>query len=216
MGSPKVKMKPGLVIKHGSTGSVRSQLALQLGDEDISKKPGLKEVLRTANGNSPLNQGQATLNPSSPMLTVRKQDLLVNSKSPQNVSWASLFKANAFDVQSFSSFELQSSIKSSSSNFVEFNESELQDLRQPWFSSLIDRFLRRSPPHFQVSDWAMTIWSMYNLANIIDLENVFFLFHFSSEEDTIKVLTNGPWAFRGDLINLRPWKLDFKALTEEI
>ncbi|WOK97932.1 hypothetical protein Cni_G06640 [Canna indica] len=67
-----------------------------------------------------------------------------------------------------------------------------------------------------VRDWAMTIWSMYNIYNVIDLENEFFLFRFSSEDDAIKVLTNGLWAFRGDLINLRPWKPDFKALTEEI
>ncbi|WOK97582.1 hypothetical protein Cni_G06290 [Canna indica] len=234
MGSPKVKIKPDLVIKRGfagknastlsflspnlstPTGSVLNQRALQLGDENILAKPGVKVTLGSANGKSPLVQGQAMLNPKSPVLIDQKQLLLVNSKPSQNVSWASLFKANKSDVKSFSSFELLSSIKSSSSDFVEFNESELQDLRQPWFSSLIGRFVRRSLPHFHVHDWAMAIWSMFNLANVIDMQNGFFLFHFFSEEDAVKVLTNGPWDFRGDLINLRPWKPDFKALTEEI
>ncbi|WOK98947.1 hypothetical protein Cni_G07659 [Canna indica] len=65
-------------------------------------------------------------------------------------------------------------------------------------------------------DWAMSIWSSFNITNVIDLENRFFLFRFSSKEDVVRVLTTGPWAFMGDLINLRPWRPDFKALIETI
>ncbi|WOL17385.1 hypothetical protein Cni_G26177 [Canna indica] len=35
-------------------------------------------------------------------------------------------------------------------------------------------------------------------------------------DNAIKALAGGPWAFRGNLINLRPWKPNFKALGEEI
>ncbi|WOK96231.1 hypothetical protein Cni_G04938 [Canna indica] len=67
---------------------------------------------------------------------------------PGNTSWANLFKSSSSDFKSFSSFEILSNIKVLSFDFVEFNESELQDLRKSWFSSLIGRFLRKSPPAF--------------------------------------------------------------------
>ncbi|WOL17753.1 hypothetical protein Cni_G26546 [Canna indica] len=56
---------------------------------------------------------------------------------------------------------------------------------------------------------------MYNISNVIDLENDFFYFVFRLRKMLSRSL-NGPWSFRGDLINLRPSKPDFKALTEEL
>ncbi|WOL10610.1 hypothetical protein Cni_G19369 [Canna indica] len=52
------------------------------------------------------------------------------------------------------------------------------------------------------------------LKMLFDLENDFFLFRFDSEENAIKVLSGGPWAFRGNLINLKHWVPNFQALTE--
>ncbi|WOL07608.1 hypothetical protein Cni_G16352 [Canna indica] len=205
MGSPKVKMKPVEV----SVGKNYSDLLPRVGASPRVADPKKTGV---STGNRPLVPGQSSTKPNPPSSPVNRQDL-VKSKPNHDlskISWASLFKLNVSDSRAFSSS------KASSLDFVKFNENELKELRQPWFCSLISRFLHRSPPHFQIRDWAMSIWSMYNISNVIDLENGFFLFRFPSEVDAIKVLTNDPWAFRGDLINFRPWKPDFKALTEEI
>ncbi|WOL11168.1 hypothetical protein Cni_G19929 [Canna indica] len=138
-----------------------------------------------------------------------------NPGSTNIVSWASLFRPTISDRKAFSYVEILSNIKASVGDYIKFDDVELQEIRKPWFSSLIGRFFYKPPMHFDLRNWAFSVWSMFNIQNVIDLENGFFLFRFSSEKDAIKVLSEGPW-FQGNLINLRPWKSNFKAMTETI
>ncbi|WOL04690.1 hypothetical protein Cni_G13412 [Canna indica] len=230
MGSPKVKMKQMVsaieqdsrsivsslptVVSNLSNNKCDSAAPLSTSTSCVSSDSALVTKSSNALLSKPQNTGDLAcpnvLQPHAISPKIDSAHTTVSKNDPKiplgNTSWANHFKSSSSDSKSFSSFEILSNMKASSSDFVEFNESELQDLRKPWFSSLIGRFLMKSPPHFQVRDWACTIWSSYNISNVIDLENGFFLFHFSFEEDAVK----------GYLINLRPRKPNFKALTEEL
>ena len=42
----------------------------------------------------------------------------------------------------------------------------------------------------------------------------FFLFRFHSEVDVPRVITAGPWSFRGQFLHVFPWRPDFNPMTE--
>ncbi|WOL01590.1 hypothetical protein Cni_G10307 [Canna indica] len=141
-----------------------------------------------------------TCNTSSLVRDANSLDLSSKSLHAQ-MSWANLFKSSG-SGHPFSSVELLSHIKASVDDFVEFDDSELNEIRKSWFSSLIGRFLHKPPSHFLIRNWAFSVWFEFNIEHIIDLENDFFLFRFDYEDNAIKVFSGGPWAFRGNLINL--------------
>ncbi|WOL10543.1 hypothetical protein Cni_G19301 [Canna indica] len=88
-----------------------------------------------------------------------------NPGSTNIVSWASLFRPTISDRKAFSSVEILSNIKASVGDYIEFDDVELQKIRKPWFSSLIGRFLYKPPMHFDLRNWAFSVWSMFNIQN---------------------------------------------------
>ncbi|WOK94119.1 hypothetical protein Cni_G02821 [Canna indica] len=199
--------------KSSASGLLHTNFVKYIGESSGSKRdedPGLMNTRTMAVDGKDLrpihNVGQSlentiegTINPSTQVKSlhfpssVKKLSDVPRGNSRPN-SWVNLFKPKSVGSNDFSSFKILSKIKSSVMEYIEFNDFELDEIRKPWFASLIGHFLYKPPTHFHLRNWAFNIWSDFNLVNVIDLENSFFLFRFDSEENAVKVL-EGPWAF---------------------
>ncbi|WOL07079.1 hypothetical protein Cni_G15815 [Canna indica] len=105
---------------------------------DLSSELSHKDVSKaTADVRLDLDRGKTSLVPSFyPKLAQDSKASNGPKIPPGNTSWVSLFKSNASDSRPFSSFEILSNIKSSTSDFMEFDDLELKNLCKPLFSSL--------------------------------------------------------------------------------
>ncbi|KAI8027891.1 hypothetical protein LOK49_LG02G03828 [Camellia lanceoleosa] len=75
----------------------------------------------------------------------------------------------------------------------------LQEIRQPWTNALIVRLLGKSIGYKMLCIGVKTLWGLQDEFNIIDLDNNYFLFKFSSQEDCAMVYSGGPWVIMDHL-----------------
>lgn len=89
-------------------------------------------------------------------------------------------------------------IRDSTVNFVEFNPKSLEDLRKPWTFSILGCFLHR---HWTFSK---LLFESYGAPPVLDLACECFLFRFFTGADGVRILINGPWTIRGEILQLIP------------
>ncbi|WOK95118.1 hypothetical protein Cni_G03825 [Canna indica] len=116
-----------------------------------------------------------------------------NMKQPN--SWASLFKESyVFDnlPEREDLSERFESIRMNSSDEIFIEEELVNYSRLNWTNSLYGKFY------------------------VVDLASGFFCFKFANADDVEKVLTNGPWFLRGQVLLLSPWRENFQPMLERI
>ncbi|WOL05375.1 hypothetical protein Cni_G14103 [Canna indica] len=165
-----------------------------LGSKSDSNKVVLITLNPTGNNLPPSNRVTSS---AAPFITKSYVTTSLNDAS-RPTSLANLFKPTVSGYNVFSSFEMLSKVKNLVADFIEFDEVEHNKIHKLLFASLISRFLHKPPAHFHLHNRAFSLWSSFNLANVIDLENDFFLFRFDFENNTVKVLSEGLVGMCGD------------------
>lgn len=95
-----------------------------------------------------------------------------------------------------------------------FEEKQSEEWHHPWAFNLDVWFLwwPRHSKQFNLH------WSSYgrllSLRWSLIYSEVFFLFHFSSKANVVKVLTEGSWTLRGEVLHQFPCKSDLQPLME--
>ncbi|WOL00072.1 hypothetical protein Cni_G08785 [Canna indica] len=107
-------------------------------------------------------------------------------------------------------------IKRNSTDEVFVDEGLIQLSRSNWVNSLYGKFYGRTPPLSLVQNIRPKVWKVSCAVQVVDLAFGFFCFKFANADDLEKVLSNGPWFLRGQVLLLIPWRENFQPMLERI
>lgn len=89
-------------------------------------------------------------------------------------------------------------------------------IRALWSNALIVKVIGKTVGYHFLTLRIMSIWKPCGRLECIDLEQDFFLIHFSSKEDFDRVLKEGPWFVGGHFLSIRKWEPNFKPSTASV
>ncbi|XP_073002499.1 uncharacterized protein [Typha latifolia] len=90
----------------------------------------------------------------------------------------------------------------------------LEKCRERWKLSLFGSFLGKGIPLVRMKTLLGKLWVAIEGFSISDMAEGYYVFRFEKEEDLNHVLTNGPWTIQGQVLNLIPWRNNFRPSPE--
>ncbi|XP_072993767.1 uncharacterized protein [Typha latifolia] len=90
----------------------------------------------------------------------------------------------------------------------------LEQCRQRWKLTLFGRFLGKGIPMVWLKTRLAMLWEGIEGFSISDMAEGYYVFRFEKQEDLDHVLTNGPWTVQGQVLNLIPWRNNFRPSPE--
>ncbi|WOL11361.1 hypothetical protein Cni_G20123 [Canna indica] len=236
--SPKLKKPPDLPAKKISGGAIwrrKSEAGVGIRSSDLSSRtldnasPNLRLRGMESASAMHLNDG-AIFSPCSPnVFTALENPLFVEnqktmtSKNHEKLKkpsyWAALFKeAQVFEDLPKGKIldEKLKRIQNSSENMVDIEDELIDMIKGAWINSLYGKFYGNSPSLNLVQQVMPRIWKTRGSVQVIDMAAGYFCFKFTCAEDRNRVLTEGPWFFRGQALLLTPWRPNFQPLLEKI
>ncbi|CAA0818218.1 Unknown protein, partial [Striga hermonthica] len=92
----------------------------------------------------------------------------------------------------------------------------IEQINKKWQNAVVLKPFDESLSMASLYNRLTKMWPFMAGCNMMDLESGFYLVHFQNNDDTVRVLTGGPYVVGNSYMHVQPWTLDFDATKEEL
>ncbi|XP_073012846.1 uncharacterized protein [Typha latifolia] len=110
--------------------------------------------------------------------------------------------------------EILAKIRNQLEDSVVIDPEVLEQCRNRWKLTLFGRFLGKGIQMAWLKSRLAKLWEGIEGFSVSDMAEDYYVFRFEKEVDLDHVLINGPWTVQGQVLNLIPWRNNFRPSPE--